>query len=136
MYLLDTDTVIYALKGHPGVTERLRARMMEPKAISVVSYGELCYGAIKSSHREENLAKIRRLGELFPVMEVSRATMETFASLKYALERQGNRLADFDLIIAATALTLNYCLVTNNEKHFRHIPGLKLENWIKADRKG
>ena len=71
------------------------------------------------------------MAELFRVVDVSRAIMETFASLKGGLETQGTRVADFDLIIAATALHLSYTIVTNNERHFRSIPGITIENWAK-----
>jgi len=55
--------------------------------------------------------------------------METFADLKVGLQQKGNGIADFDLIIAATALSINYILVTDNEKHFSRIPSLQIENW-------
>jgi tRNA(fMet)-specific endonuclease VapC len=129
MYLLDTDTIIYALKGHPKVVERLASEAHRPKALSVVTYGELFYGAMKSAAPQANLAKVRRVAELFPVVEVSRAIMETFGSLKAELQQHGRVVDDFDLVIAATALALNYALVTNNERHFRPIPGLRVENW-------
>ena len=89
----------------------------------------MVYGAVKSARSTENLAKVRRVAELFPIIEVSRAVMETFGSLKASLEKRGKGVDDFDLVIASTALMLNYRLVTNNEKHFRHIPGLSVENW-------
>ena len=62
-------------------------------------------------------------------MDVSRAIMETFGSIKADLERRGTPLADFDLIVASTALVLNYVLVTNNKSHFKRVPGLRMENW-------
>ena len=55
--------------------------------------------------------------------------METFAEIKADLQNQGNVIDDMDLLIAATALTMNYTLVTNNERHFSRIPGLQIENW-------
>jgi tRNA(fMet)-specific endonuclease VapC len=59
------------------------------------------------------------------------ALMETFGSLKADLERRGSTVDDFDLVIASTALVFNYTLVTNNERHFRFIPGLRVENWTR-----
>ena len=131
MYLLDTDTIIYALKGNRNVTRNFDERAAQPKALSVITYGELFFGAMKSSAPQVNLAKVRRVAEVFPVIEVSRAIMETFGSLKADLERRGTRVDDFDLVIASTALVLNYTLVTNNERHFRHILGLRVENWTR-----
>jgi tRNA(fMet)-specific endonuclease VapC len=131
MYLLDTDTIIYALKGNRNVTRNFDEKASQPKALSAITYGELFFGAMKSSAPQMNLAKVRRVAEVFPVMEASRAIMETFGSLKAELERLGRTLDDFDLVIASSALVLNYTLVTNNERHFRHIPGLRVENWTR-----
>ncbi|OGB95059.1 MAG: nucleic acid-binding protein [candidate division NC10 bacterium RIFCSPLOWO2_02_FULL_66_22] len=131
MYLLDTDTIIYALKGDPKVTRRFEEAAAHPKALSVITYGELFYGAMKSAAASANLARVRRVAELFQVVEVSRPIVETFGSIKADLERRGRVVDDFDLVIAATALTLNYRLVTNNERHFRGIPGLHVENWAR-----
>jgi tRNA(fMet)-specific endonuclease VapC len=132
MYLLDTDTIIYAIKGERQVTRRLEETAGQPKAVSVITYGELFFGAMKSAAPQANLAKVRRVGELFPVIEVSRAVMETFGSLKAELQKRGEAVDDFDLVIASTALVHSYSLVTNNERHFRNIPGLRLENWVRA----
>jgi tRNA(fMet)-specific endonuclease VapC len=131
MYLLDTDTIIYALKGDPRVTRHLEEKAAQAKALSVISYGELFFGAMKSAMPQANLAKIRRVAELLPVIEVTQAVMETFGSLKADLQQRGRGVDDFDLVIASTALVLNYALVTNNERHFRGIPGLRVENWAR-----
>ena len=55
--------------------------------------------------------------------------METFGQMKALLESDGQRIDDMDLLIASTALTHNLVLVTKNEKHFRRVPGLEIENW-------
>ena len=132
MFLIDTDILIYSLKGDPGVMDHLNRTASSAKAISVISYGELLYGAHKSARPIDNLARVRRLGEVLPVIDISPAIMEAFGSLKARLEESGNRLDDFDLVIAATAITIGYRLVTNNEKHFSRIEGLEIENWARA----
>jgi tRNA(fMet)-specific endonuclease VapC len=132
MYLIDTDILIYSLKGDPMVLDHLDRTAASAKAVSVISYGELLYGAHKSARPTENLARVRRLGEVLPVIEISPAIMESFSSLKAQLEHGGNRLDDFDLVIAATAITIGFRLVTNNEKHFSRIEGLEFENWARA----
>ena len=131
MYLLDTDTLIFSMKGHARVNENLLERRDAPKAFSSLTYGELVYGARKSERPAVNLAKVYRLAELFPMIPVSRAIMDGFGELKVRLESQGDPIDDFDLIIGATALSMNYSVVTNNERHFRRIPGLRVENWTK-----
>ena len=133
MFLIDTDTVIYALKGDPQVLMHFQETAAEPKALSVVTYGELLYGALKSQRRQENMAKVRRLQEIFPVVEATNAIMETYAAIKADIETRGKPPDDFDLVIAATAISLGYRLVTNNERHFRRIKELKLENWTRRD---
>ena len=130
-YLIDTDILIYSLKGHEIVQKRFIENEKIPKSISVVTYGELLYGAKKSTNSENNLAVVYRIKELFPIIDVDKAVMETFSDLKVKMQKIGTVIDDMDLLIAATALTMNFILVTNNEKHFRKIAGLRLENWSK-----
>ena len=131
-YLIDTDILIYSLKGQEIVQKRFLENEKIPKSISVVSYGELLYGAKKSMNCEKNLAVVYRIKELFPIIDVDKAVMETFSDLKVKMRKTGTIIDDLDLLIAATALTMNLVLVTNNEKHFRKIAGLKMENWAEA----
>ncbi len=130
MYLLDTDTIIYCLKNVLTTVKQFRVHANDPKVISVITYGELYYGAWKSKYREKNLAQLQRIAELFQIIEISKGVTETFGFLRASLELQGNKVADLDLLIGSTALVMNYTLVTNNKKHFSKIPGLKLANWF------
>jgi tRNA(fMet)-specific endonuclease VapC len=132
MYLLDTDIIIYFLKGIPAVVRNVESHAADPKALSVVTYGELVFGAMKSSRPVENMAKVRRVAELFPVIDASRAILQTFGTIKAGLEKRGRSTDDFELVIAATALGLNYRVATNNEKHFRDTQGLSVKNWATA----
>jgi tRNA(fMet)-specific endonuclease VapC len=131
MYLIDSDILIYSLKNNTVVRKRFEENASIPKAISVISYGELYYGAKKSIQVERNLAIVRRISELFPIINTTKSIMETFADLKVELQAKGKLISDLDLIIAATALSLNYILVSNNEKHFKRIAALQIENWAK-----
>jgi tRNA(fMet)-specific endonuclease VapC len=131
MYLLDTDIIIYSLKGNRVVVNNIQDHADCPKAISVITYGELVYGAKKSQQVAANLAKIHRLREIFPVINLSCAIMDTFAGIKADMSRNGNIVDDFDLLIAATAVSIGYSVVSNNEKHFSKIPDLPYENWAK-----
>lgn len=130
MFLLDTDTVIYALKGEPKVLDRLRVHLHDPLYISTITLMELYYGACKSQQIEANLAKVKTIENSFPILSPGPETTETFGRMKAGLETVGARLADLDLIIAAIALSRNLTLVTNNHKHFGRIQGLKLTNWL------
>ncbi|EMY70723.1 type II toxin-antitoxin system VapC family toxin [Leptospira vanthielii] len=130
-YLIDTDIIIYSLKGNEKVQNNLIEKKNISKAISVITYGELIFGAKKSKSREKNLATVYRIGELFPVIELTKGIVETFGEVKATLQKKGNTVDDFDILIGSTALFLNYTLVTNNEKHFSMIPDLRIENWYK-----
>jgi len=90
--------------------------------------GELVYRAEKSQQVVANLAKVHRLKDIFLVIELSCTIMDTFASMKSELNKTGLTVVDFDLLIAATAVTMGYCVVSNNEKNFSRIPDLAYEN--------
>jgi len=129
MYLLDTDTVIYSLKGEPAVNKNLREHFHDPLKMSVITLMELYYGAHKSQKIASNLAKIKTLENSFEIVPISEKSAEVFGIIKAQLEKAGSPLDDFDLIIASCALSDNLVLVTNNVKHFQRIEGLKLTNW-------
>ncbi len=129
MLLLDTDTIIYSLKGVESVVKQFQLNADIPKALSVISYGELIYGANKSSRATNNLAKIHQLGELLTVIDITKPIMDCFGQIKSDLSKNGITVDDFDLLIGSTAITYGYTLVTNNEKHFNKIPDLKVVNW-------
>lgn len=131
-YLIDTDIIIYSVKGNSIVQRRFLQNEHIPKAISVITYGELLWGAKKSKNAGKNLAVVYRIKELFPIVAIDNAVIETFSDIKVAMQKAGSPVDDMDLLIAATALTMNYTLVTSNEKHFRRIKGLRIENWSKA----
>ena len=132
MYLLDTDTIIYNLKGNRAVQENLRRHFYDPLRISVITLMELYYGAYKSHKTASNLAKIKTLENALEVIQVGNESVEIFGMLKANLEKSGTRLDDFDLILATCALAHNLTLVTNNEKHFKKIEGLRIANWAKG----
>ena len=129
MYILDTDILIYGLKGHPQVSAHLERHLNDSLAMSVISLMELYFGAHRSRHIEANLARVRALEKSFTVLEAGVEIAATFGSLKARLASEGDILDDFDLVIAATALAHNGVLVTNNVRHFGRVDGLRLANW-------
>jgi tRNA(fMet)-specific endonuclease VapC len=128
-FLIDTDIIIYSIKSDAIVNANLKKYANFPKAISVISYGELVFGARKSRHIEKNMATVSRIAELFPLIEITRGVMDVFGEIKAIQQKTGKITADIDLLIASTALYLNYTLVTNNVKHFAQIADLKIDNW-------
>lgn len=132
MFLIDTDTIIYSLKGNDPVVQNLAAHQHDPLKISVISLMELYYGAYKSEKTKANLAKVRRIEKAFDIISVDFSVAETFGMIKSDLEFQGTPLDDFDLVIAASALAHNLIVVTNSEKHFRRVEGLEVDNWNRS----
>jgi predicted nucleic acid-binding protein len=90
---------------------------------------ELYYGAYKSQKVESNLAKIKTLENSIEIIPLGKEVVEIFGIYKAKPERSGTPLDDFDLILAACAMTNNLVLVTNNTKHFKRIEGLKITDW-------
>jgi len=131
MYLLDSDILIYSLKGNSAVQKQLVLHLNDALKVSVISMMELYYGAFKSERTAGNLAKVRKIERHLEVLPVSIEIAETIGMLKSDMESRGTRLDDFDLIIASSALAHNLILVTNNICHFERIEGLKIENWTK-----
>ena len=129
MFLLDTDIIIYNLKGHEAVKKNLQHYSEDPMKISIITLMELYYGAYKSDKVTSNLAKVKTLENAFEVIPTAKESAEIFGTLKATLEKSGTRLDDFDLIIASCAMAHNLTLVTNNVMHFKRINGLKLTNW-------
>jgi tRNA(fMet)-specific endonuclease VapC len=128
-YLIDTNIIIYSLKNDKKVQEKFLEYEKIPKYISIITYGELLYGAKKSEWAEKNCAKVYRLKNLFPILPIDLPIMEIFSGLKSKYRKVGITIDDFDLLIAATALAYNQTVVTNNVKHFSRIEELKIENW-------
>ena len=129
MYLLDTDTIIYCLKGDDTIRKNLERHTADLLKISIITLMELYYGAYKSDRVSGNLAKIKTIETGFEIIPTGNESAELFGRLKASLQKTGNPLDDFDLIIASCALAHNLTLVTNNVKHFSRIESLKLENW-------
>jgi len=129
MYLLDTDTVIYSLKGHESVAKNLREHIHDSIKISIITLMKLYYGAYKSQRVESNLAKIKTLENSLEIVPLGLESAEVFGLYKSKLEKSGTLLDDFDLILASCALARNLTLVTNNIRHFGRIEGLKIANW-------
>ena len=129
MKLLDTDTCIGILKGVPKVVAEWRS-CGERCSLSPMSIGELTYGAAKARNPEAERVRVGRLVDILDEVSASRKVMMRFGLVKAELEVAGTRLADADLLIAATALEHDMTLVTGNTRHFARIPGLRLENWF------
>ncbi|PIR43790.1 VapC toxin family PIN domain ribonuclease [candidate division WWE3 bacterium CG10_big_fil_rev_8_21_14_0_10_32_10] len=125
MYLLDTNIIIDHLRIKEGVIQK---EWVSPGYISFVTYSELFYGVYKSKFSKKNLLLLSDFLEENEIIVINsdNKTCEYFGRLKAHLEKRGRRIEDADLFIAATAITNNLVLVTQNNKHFRKIEDLKI----------
>ena len=130
-YLIDTDIIIFALRGDKTVLAKFEENKNIPISISMITYAELVFGAKRSQNERTNMLKVNRIREIYPVEELNIGIMELFADIKANMYSKAMRIEDLDLFIAATAIYNDLTLVTNNTKHFKNIPLLKLENWKK-----
>lgn len=129
-FLLDTDICIYIRKGRPEpVLQRFRTVRPGEAALSVITYGELLYGAEKSALRARSLERLRQMTVLVPTLPLPENAAEVYGFIRAELERKGEMIGNNDLWIAAHALASGLTLVTNNEKEFRRVKGLKVQNW-------
>lgn len=130
-WLLDTNICIYIAKHRPPeVARRFAELAVGQVGMSVVTYGELHNGAMKSQQREIALEKLEGLTELIPVLPMVESVGQQYGKIRSHLEQSGTLIGNNDLWIAAHALDLELVLVTNNLREFQRIPGLKLENWV------
>jgi tRNA(fMet)-specific endonuclease VapC len=130
-YLLDTNICIYIAKHNPpAVRARFEKLTADELAMSVITLGELRHGAEKSQARAKALATLQVLQGLIPVEPLTEAVSEQYGKIRSALERAGQPIGNNDLWIAAHALAQGWVLVTNNEREFRRVKGLKIENWV------
>ena len=129
-YLLDTNICIYIRQERPEeVLRRFRKLRPGEAALSVITYGELLYGAAKSAQRVAALARLRELIHWLPALPLPEAAAEAYGTARSELAARGEMIGNNDLWIAAHAVAANLTLVTNNEKEFRRVRGLKLQNW-------
>ncbi len=128
-YLLDTDTLVFYLRGHTEVKNKVLATPISVLCTSSVCIGELYYGAAKSQQPFKRKAEVDSLRATLPVIVLGEPEAERFGTLKAELESRGGRLPDADLMIAATALENELTVVTSNTKHFSRIQGLSLDDW-------
>lgn len=131
-YILDTNICIYWLKGDRNIEVKALDVGLETLSISFVTLCELYFGAYKSQKRHDNILNVEKLIDRINVIESNSLACKTFGKLKAFLVKDGKVIDDADIFIAACALVEEATLVTNNEKHFKWIKGLKVENWART----
>src|SRR5919202_4030047 len=135
MYLLDTNILSNLMKRAPAsaLVARLARVPPEDQFTSSVTLGELLYGALGSSRTAALLERIEEtLLPNLPILPFDAAAAWRYGELRAELERRGAPIGDADMRIAAIALDRRLTVVTGNERHFRQVPRLEVENWLRS----
>ena len=132
-FLLDTNICIYIRRRRPPeILQRFRRLQVGEAAISVITFGELIYGAEKSEQREAAMRQLEELASLLPVLPLPADAGRRYGALRAELEAGGRVIGNNDLWIAAHAKAAKLILITNNEREFKRVSGLEVQNWAKS----
>lgn len=132
VYMLDTNITSAAIRGDPAIGAKLDALPQEVWCISAVTMSEHVYGLAK---RPEARRLARLVYEFLQVAEVlpwDRLAADAHGQVRAELERSGTPIDHYDAMIAAHARAHGLIVVTDNERHFRRVPGLTVENWLRV----
>lgn len=129
MYALDTNSLSYFLRGRGRVGERLLAQPPANVGLPSVVLHELVYGASRSQAPLDLRARLEVLLRTLPVLPFGEAEARVAARIRAALEAAGKPIGPHDVLIAATALAHGATLVTRNQREFRRVKGLRVEDW-------
>ena len=124
-YLLDSDVII----NHFRLKARLQETIVKSGAsISIITHAELMYEAYKSIYKQKSLEILNEFLQSFhiEIIPLNEEIIVTYADIKTSLEEKGQKLDEFDLLIAATAKISQLTLVTHNLKHFSRVPQLEI----------
>jgi tRNA(fMet)-specific endonuclease VapC len=129
-YLLDTNIIIFYLKGKYKLNEKLRQVELQNCCISEITLAELKYGAECSDQIDKNKKMVDDFAKEITILPIFNS-LSVYAKEKARLKKSGVILDDFDILIGSTAIANNLILVTDNKKHLSRLSNIKIENWIK-----
>ena len=129
IYLLDTNTCVYAIKRDPRVLRSLQEHSPDDFGISAITVAELWFGAAKSSRPQQTRSSVDAFLKPFEVLPFAGEAAEEYAEIRLQLERVGRPIGERDLLIAATAKSRRLTVVTHNVREFGRVPGLNVEDW-------
>lgn len=130
-YLLDTNIVIYTMKKRPPKVQKRFEAHDGQMAISSVTYAELVFGCERSSDPKRNFAILEGFVGRIEILSFDQPAAEHFGEIRAVLYAKGQPIGPYDMMIAAHARAQGLVLVTNNQKEFRRVDGLRLENWAR-----
>jgi len=132
IYMLDTNICSYIIRNRPkSVKQKLKeVEKFHEVALSSIVASELLYGAHKKGS-QKLIEVVKHFIDCFVIYDFDLKAVEEYALIRVDLEKKGIVIGAYDLQIAAHAKSLSAVLVTNNEREFRRVEGLKVENWLK-----
>jgi len=129
---LDTNICIYALKGQfPGIRRQMQSLTPDLIRIPSMVKAELLLGARKSSNPQRVLPLVEKFLSPYEVVPFCERSAVVFSVLRSELEKKGETIGPYDLIIASTVLANNGVLVTRNTREFSRIPALDVVDWTR-----
>jgi len=128
-HLLDTNVCIAALRGRPQVCRRLSAMNPDDCGVSIVSVYELFSGVERCRHPEDERRKVETFLSPLNLLPFDYDAALQTARIRWHLEREGEIIGPYDLMLAGQALALGVTMVTHNAGEFERVPGLSLEDW-------
>jgi tRNA(fMet)-specific endonuclease VapC len=132
-YLLDTNICLYTIKRKPStVVKRVQSRPPGEIAISTITLAELEYGIARSHYPERNRVALLEFVLPFAILDFDQRASAEYGRIRSLLDSKGRRIGPMDLLLAAQAMAHDLILVTNNEKEFTRVDGLRIENWARA----
>jgi len=129
-YMLDTNICIYTIKNRPDRAREAFIRHQDQMCVSTVTAMELIYGAEKSAVAARNLRVVEGFLSRLVVADYDLHAAEHSGQLRAELQKQGQPIGPYDQMIAGHARSLGLIVVTNNEREFARVPGLRVENWV------
>ena len=132
-FLLDTNICIYALKQNQVVLGRLLAERPIDVCLSVITEAELRTGAAKSSSSARTMRLLANFLRPLTVLDFTSDDARAYATVRAKLEQGGTPIGPLDTLIAAQAVARKLTLVSNNEREFKRIVGLRIQNWLQPN---
>ncbi len=130
-YLLDTNIISDLMRNPEGRVAGKIAEVGEKNIFtSVIAIGEVRYGIEKRGSKKHAAALKTLLPFINPEPWKAPADRH-YATIRLAIEAMGLPVGQLDMFLGAQALASDAVFVTANEKHFRHMPGLTVENWLR-----
>jgi tRNA(fMet)-specific endonuclease VapC len=128
-YMIDTNTIIFAIKGYKNVTDKFSANLETGLSMSSITLMELEYGIACSSFKNLNQLNLAKISLSLSMLNFDSNSAIECAKIRAALRFRGTPIGPMDALIAAHAKSENLILVTNNTREFSRVEGLQLEDW-------